>query len=137
MAWSLEQYVTEHGGVAYGAETGFLLARAPDLLRAPDAAYLREPPPATAGEAMGYLRGAPDLAVEIRSPSNRPGEIHAKVADLLAAGSKLVWVVDPDRRLATVYRTLLAPTLVAADGILDGEDVVPGFQVTLSELLDF
>lgn len=118
-------------------ESGFLLATDPDTVRGPDIAFVRGDRYDPREEATGFFRGAPDLAVEIRSPSNRPGEIHAKVADLLAAGSKLVWVVDPDRRLATVYRTLLAPTLVAADGILDGEDVVPGFQVTLSELLDF
>ncbi len=61
------------------------------------------------------------------SPDDRPGAVLAKVADWLEAGSALVWVVDPDRRLARVYRANGSESLIDEDGALDGEDVVPGF----------
>ncbi len=82
-----------------------------------------------------FFPGAPDLAVEILSPSNRPGEVHAKVADYLAAGSLLVWVLDPSRAGVEIYRSLQAPRRVGEDGVLAGEDVLPGFSVAVSGLL--
>jgi Uma2 family endonuclease len=118
-------------------ECGFLLATDPDTVRGPDVAFVAVDRYDANEEAKGFFRGAPDLAVEILSPSNSAGEIHAKVADYLAAGSKVVWVIDPERRRASAYRTLLAPRMIPADGVLDGEDVVPGFRVTVSDLLDF
>lgn len=115
---------------------GFLLATNPDTVRALDVAFVRHDRYDVKQEARGFFRGAPDLCVEILSLSNGPGEIHAKVADFLAGGTKLVWVIDPDRRCAEVYRTLLAPRRIAEDGALDGEDLLPGFALTISEFLD-
>lgn len=119
------------------SDAGFLLAADPDTVRGPDVAFVRLDRYDPEKEAHGFFRGAPDLAVEIVSPSNDPAELHGKVADFLAAGAKLVWVIDPERRCADVYRTLLAPKRVPVDGVLDGEEVVPGFSVKVSELLDF
>jgi len=133
LASRLHGHVRSRGLGVVLTEVGFLLARDPDTVRAPDVAFVRAARYDARKEASGFFPGAPDLTVEILSPSNRPGEIHAKVADYLAAGAPLVWVLDPERRAATVYRTLLAPRRVA---VLDGEDVVPGFSVTVSELLD-
>ena len=59
----------------------------------------------------------------------------AKVADWLSAGTRLVWVVDPERRLARVYRHDGSEQIVTADQALDGEDVVPGFACPLSAVL--
>lgn len=67
---------------------------------------------------------------------NRPGEIHAKIADYLAAGAQLVWVVDPKTRTVTTYRTLLAPRRLAADDLFEGEEVLPGFRIHVSELFE-
>ena len=136
LASRLHAHVRAHdlGVVLTGA--GFLLATNPDTVRGPDVSFVRRDRYDRNEEATGFFRGAPDLAVEILSPSNTRGEIHAKVADLLAAGTKLVWIVDAKRRTATVYRTLLSPRMLAEDSFLDGEDVVPGFSVTLAEILD-
>ena len=116
-------------------EGGFLLSRNPDTIRAPDVSFVRRDRYDSNAAARAFFPGAPDLAIEILSPSNRPAEIHAKVADFLAAGARLVWVIDPDRRVASVYRTLLSPRRVPADGTLDGEDVLPGFSLPLEDLL--
>lgn len=121
-------------GQLFAAETGFTLARGPDTVRAPDIAFvgrerLPDPPP------TGFPDLAPDLVVEVLSPGDGAGEVLAKVADWLSAGTRLVWVIDPERRLARVYRHDGSETLVTADQALDGEDVVPGFTCLLSAVL--
>ena len=124
---------TGAGGV-YAAETGFKLTSDPDTVRAPDIAFVtreRLPPPNT----TGYPALAPDLAVEVLSPGDRPGEVLAKVADWLSAGTRLVWVLDPGRRLARVYRHDGSEAIVTAEGALDGEDVLPGFACSLESIL--
>ena len=86
-------------------------------------------------EPIGFPDLAPDLVVEVRSPGDRPGEILAKVADWLSAGTRLVWVVDPERRLARVYRQDGTESVVTEHEALDGEDVVPGFSCPLDAIL--
>ncbi len=78
---------------------------------------------------------APDLVVEVLSPGDRPGAVLAKVADWLSAGSRLVWIIDPARRLARVYRVDGTEEIVTADQALNGENVVPGFSCLLETIL--
>ena len=59
----------------------------------------------------------------------------AKVGDWLSAGCRLVWVVDPERRVARVYRHDGTETIVDETGALDGEDVLPGFSCALAIIL--
>ena len=121
-------------GIVLAAETGFHLATNPDTVRAPDIAFVsreRMPPPGTAG----YAALGPDLVVEVLSPNDRPGEVLAKVADWLSAGTTLVWVIDPQRRLARVYRQDGTETHLAAADALDGEHVLPGFTCPLATIL--
>src|SRR5438477_10595378 len=121
-------------GAVYAAETGFTLARRPDTVRAPDIAFVRRerlPDP----EPSGFPDLAPDLVVEVVSPGDRAGEILAIVADWLSAGTRLVWVIDPARRVARVYRTDGTERILSVDESLDGEDVVPGFTCPLGEVI--
>ena len=135
LARRLANHVDANGlGQVYAAETGFTLARKPDTVRAPDIAFVRSarlPSP----EPAGFPDLAPDLVVEVLSPGDRPGEVLAKVADWLSAGTNLVWVIDPKRRLARVYRHDGTEGVVAADGMLDGEDVLRGFSCSLAAIL--
>ncbi len=115
-------------------ESGFKLTSNPDTVRGPDVAFIsqsRLPEP----EPVGYPAFATDLVVEILSPGDRPGDVLGKVADWLSAGTRLVWVVDPERRLARVYRADGAEAIVTADQALQGEDVVPGFVCPLATIL--
>ena len=121
-------------GLVFAGDTGFTLARGPDTVRGPDVAFVRRER-LVGPEPAGFLDLAPDLAVEVWSPGDRPGEVLAKVADYLAAGTRLVWVIHPQRREARVYRADGTESLVAADGALDGEDVVPGFTCRLETIL--
>jgi Uma2 family endonuclease len=120
-------------GRVLAAETGFTLARNPDTVRAPDVAFITsarapDPPP------RGFAELAPDLAVEVLSPGDRPGEVLAKVGDWLDAGCRLVWVIDPERRKAQAFRADGAVTLLSGDETLDGEDVLPGLSCRLREV---
>lgn len=135
LAYRLTRHVDGHDlGRVLAAETGFKLASDPDTVRAPDVAFitkqrLPDPPPS------GYAELAPDLVVEVLSPDDRPGEVLAKVSDWLQAGVRLVWVVDPPRRLARIYRADGSESIVDGEGVLTGEDVVPGFTCPLAEIL--
>ena len=83
----------------------------------------------------GYAELAPDLLAEIVSPDDRPAEVLAKVADWLAAGTKLVWLVDPERAEVRVYRSDGSLSVLQEGDSLDGEDVLPGFTCPLSDVL--
>jgi Uma2 family endonuclease len=131
----LYAHVMEHGLGEIFCDLGYLLAERPDTVRGPDVSFVSKARLAGVDERR-WFRGAPDLAVEILSPSNRPGEVHAKVADYLAAGARLCWVVDTERRRVAVYRQILFPTYLSVDDTLDGGDVLPGFSVRLSELFE-
>lgn len=135
LARLLANHVAAHRlGVVLAAETGFQLERDPDTVRAPDVAFVRRdriPDPAP----LGFAALAPDLVVEVMSPDDRPGETLAKVGQWLTAGSLLVWVVDPVRRLARVYRANGSESVLGESESLDGEDVVAGFSCRLGEIL--
>lgn len=83
----------------------------------------------------GFSPAPPDLAVEVLSPDDRSRYLLDKVGEYLDAGVRLVWVVDPRARPASVYRSLTAVRTLKEDDDLDGEDVLPGFRCRLSDVL--
>ncbi|MGH7712130.1 MAG: Uma2 family endonuclease, partial [Gemmatimonadaceae bacterium] len=84
---------------------------------------------------IGFAALAPDLAAEVLSPDDRPGEVLAKVADWLSAGTRLVWVIDPARRDARIYRADGTESHLNVEEALEGEDVLAGFTEPLAELV--
>ncbi len=123
-------------GVVFTNDTGFVLSRSPDTVRGPDVAFVSRERFEAIGDLATAFPGPPDLAVEVLSPTNTPAGIHAKVADYLAAGTSLVWVVDPETETVDVYRTLLFPTTLVGEDTLEGDNVVPGFRASVSELFE-
>lgn len=123
-------------GVVYTGDTGFLLAREPDTVRGPDVAFLSARREKETENERPYIPGAPDLAIEVLSPSDRTSEVLGKVSDYLAAGCRLVWVVSPASEQVSVFRSPFAPRVLARGDTLDGEDVLPGFRVSLAELFE-
>ncbi len=122
-------------GVVGTAEAGFVLARGPDTVRAPDVWFVaRERIPPEPSEGFGQL--APDLAVEVMSPSDRPDDVQSKVLEYLAAGTRLVWVAFPRTKTVTVYRSAQSIRLLSPEETLSGEDVVPGFSCKIAELFE-
>ena len=120
-------------GYVVVADPGCWIERAPDTVRAPDVAYVRADR-MPAGPVHGFLPLAPALAVEVRSPTDRAPDVAEKVAQWLAAGTALVWTIDPVRHVAHVYRADGSESAVPADGMLDGESVLPGFVLPMRDL---
>lgn len=121
-------------GVVAGADGGYRLVSGPDTLRAPDVSFVRRERLPGGRLRPGFFAGAPDLAVEVLSPSDRYADVTRKVGQYFAAGTRLVWVVDPAARTAVVFHPGVSPVTLDPDGALDGEDVVPGFRLPLVEL---
>lgn len=135
LAWRLAQYVeTNKLGVTYAAETGFILALDPDTVRAPDAAFVRQERLDEIGKVAGFWPGAPDLVIEVISPSDQYSEVESKVADWLKAGSRMVVVVDPRRRVVAVHHSRSGIRVLGMGEVLEGGDVVPGWSVPIEEL---
>ncbi len=123
-----------HLGEVVSADCGFILADDPSTVRMPDAGFVRRGrvPDATGRELL--FRGAPDLAVEVVSPSDTMAELLQKVGEYLEAGTSLVWVVVPSRREVYVYRPVGAPEVIGDDGVLTGDPVLPGLSIGVADL---
>lgn len=131
----LQSWVEEHrAGVVCGAETGFVLFRDPDTVRAPDAAYVSRDRVARVTDREPFFEGAPDLAVEVVSPGDTAPDVAAKVRDYLAAGSRQVWILRPRERTVTVHRPGAPPHHLGAADTLDGGDVLAGFSLPVARI---
>jgi Uma2 family endonuclease len=133
--WRLAQYVEVNDlGVVYIAETGFKLASDPDHVLAPDVAFISRERVEEVGDTAGFWPGAPDLVVEVISPSDTYTEVEEKVFDWLEAGTRMVVVVNPRRRAVTVYRSLTDVVVLTENDTLDGGDVVPGWNMPVKDI---
>ena len=112
-------------GTAYAGEPGYRLERDPDTVRAPDIAWFA--PGRLPEDIQGYPEIAPDLAIEVKSPSNSNPEMASKAEMWLSYGSQQVWVEDPERTTIIIYRSGADPVTLGEDDILDGGDLLPGF----------
>ena len=130
----LEQYIRRHKlGALFDSSTGFRLD--PESCLSPDVAFvsksrlagLKRPP-------RGFFPGAPDLVIEVLSPSDTAERMHEKLFQYFAHGARLAWVINPAERNALVYRSPEADRLLRVTDTLDGEDVLPGFRLPLAEL---
>ena len=121
-------------GEVFAAGTGFLLRRDPDTVRAPDVAFVSSERLGTSEASSGFLERAPDLAVEVVSPSDSAAAVQSKVEDWLGAGTRLVWVVYPDTRSVTVYRSLNEAEVLSEPDALDGAPVLTDLAVPVSDL---
>jgi Uma2 family endonuclease len=130
----LANFVSRAGlGRIFGAETGFHIARDPDTVRAPDAAFvtrdrLPSQPP------RGFFPGPPDLAVEVVSPDDRASEVLAKVQNWLDAGCRAVWLVDPRRQTVHVYQSGSETQVLGPSDTLVGGPLLPGFSLAVAEV---
>lgn len=131
---ALENHATPRGlGVVTTAEAGFQVAHDPDTVWAPDVAFVRAERIPPSG-VKGFFQGAPDLAVEVISPSDRPSEVAGKVQDWLRAGCSMVWVIDPEKRAVTVHRSSNEVAVLASADALSGSDLLPGFSMRVADI---
>jgi Uma2 family endonuclease len=121
-------------GEVFGADGGFVLSRDPLILVAPGVSFVRAENVPLDYDFRPFFPGPPDFATEVRSPTDRPGEIEEKVERLLAFGTKLVWKADPILRLVEVRRRGRPPQTFRVGDVLDGEDVIPGFRLPVARI---
>ena len=132
----LGPYVEAHHlGECYAAETGFVIRRHPDTVRAPDCAFVSAATLSTVWlSRLGFFPGAPDLAVEVVSPFDTPTEVEDKVADWLGAGCQAVVVVDPRREVAMLHRPGVDVEVLAKADRLTLPGLLPGWSLALEEI---
>jgi Uma2 family endonuclease len=121
-------------GKVFGAETGFLVERDPDSVLGIDVAFVNKERMRLVENIIKFVPFAPDLAVEVLSPSSTVAEVDEKIRLYFAAGSRQVWIVKPERRTIAAYSSPTEVRILAGEGALDGGDVLPGFELKLSEL---
>jgi Uma2 family endonuclease len=121
-------------GRVVAAETGFILSRNPDTVRAPDVAFISKDRIPPGRPPAGFAPFAPDIAVEVLSPGDAQVEVEDQIDQWLQAGTSLVWVVNPRGRTVTVHRSGRDPRVLRENDTLDGEEVCPGFSVPVAEL---
>jgi Uma2 family endonuclease len=121
-------------GKVLGAETGFKLARNPDTVRGADVSFIAAARLPAKGRPIGFWDGAPDLAVEVISPSDTLKEVEEKAGDYIAGGARLVWVINPRNRTIAVYDGGKTKVVLRETDTLEGGDVVKGFSCALADV---
>jgi Uma2 family endonuclease len=135
LAWHIASFVRPCGlGTVFAAETGFVLRRNPDVVLGPDIAFVRTDRLPADRVPEAYVELAPDLAVEVISPSERRGQVMRKVRKYLEGGVRLLWLVNPRRRTVTVYTPGVEPRILTDTDELDGGDVLPGFRLAVAAI---
>jgi Uma2 family endonuclease len=122
-------------GELFFPDAGFLLSSPdePPTLVGPDLAYMRADRAAQIDDSTRRYSGAPDLVIEVVSPSDRRAEILERVADFLKAGSSLVWVFYPLDREVRAFDALGAVRILSTDDTIEAPDLLPGFSARVAE----
>lgn len=135
LARIIATFVYAHGLGICGGEAGGVRTRSnPDSVRAPDFTFISKERLPAGGVPRRWYPTAADLVAEVVSPTDRVAKVITKAEEYLAAGVRLVWVIDPDERAAIVFHPNAVPIVLRGGAALDGEDVLPGFILPLAEL---
>lgn len=121
------------GDVGSG-DGGLIIERGPDTVRGPDVHFISAARRSQLDKKTEFLTAAPELCIEILSPSDTRSKVQEKVGQFLKMGVKLVWVINPKTRSAHVYRADGSESEITGDGSLSGEKVLPGFKLSLKDL---
>ncbi len=130
---ALRQAVRKAGGGIVASECGFRLS--PGVVRGPDVAFVSEEKRSRIPR-RGYCEFAPDIAVEILSPNDNAGQLQRKIAQYLAAGTTIVWILDADALTATIYEKSGEFRTLNADDMIDAPALLPGFAVPVRTLFE-
>ena len=137
LSWRIAQHVRSGKlGVVFAAETGFLIKRDPDTVRAPDIAFVAAARASVASGQRGYFPGAPDLAVEVVSPSDSFSDVEEKVFEWLEAGAAAVVVIDPRHRRVSLNHGKRDIRMLGETDTLDLSFILPGFSVLVAALCE-
>jgi len=134
IGYRLERYLETNRIGTVTNEAGVHTENDPDTVRGPDVVYWSFERVPEGSEPEVYAESPADLCVEVRSPSNTSKSLRDKAAEYLRAGVRMVWVVEPEDKCVTVFRTPGRGVTLWDDENLDGEDVLPGFSCRVSQL---
>lgn len=123
-------------GRAFDGNTPFELPNVPATVRAPDVSFVRVDHLPLGGHGGGWLSVCPDLAVEVLSADVSAPELEEKLADYLAAGTPLVWVINPGQRRVSVITATSPVRWLSESETLDGANVLPGFSCKVSAVFE-
>lgn len=130
----LNAFVSHNGlGRVSGGEVGIYTQRNPDTIRGADVVYISNER-LTKVRSESYLDVAPDLVVEVLSPSDRWTDLHDKLEEYFDIGVKSVWVADPKRREIYVHRALTRRERFVEGDVMTDVNVLPGFEVPVADL---
>ena len=134
LAALVKRHIDEAGlDVVCAGPAGVITSESPPTVRGPDLMVIR-------GERTrdlhrsGFLRGAPDLAIEIISPGNAAAEIQEKVAEYLESGASAVWVIYPGRRIVAVHASLREARFYREGDDLPGGDLLPELRLPVTAI---
>ena len=130
----LDRYSEGYEHIVVLSECGFIIGRNPDTLRAPDIAVVSKVRFEAAVAEQGYFKGAPDLAIEVLSPSNSSEDMDLKLFEYFDAGVQEVWTVGIRRRGIAVYRASGGPKFYRREDTLESGEILPGFVLPLVKL---
>ena len=120
-------------GAVWDSSTGFWMENL--NCRAPDVSFVcKERLRGLKRREAKFFQGAPDLAVEVLSPSNSRREVDERLSDFFSSGAQLAWVIDPERELVEVCHSPTQRRLLGSGAMLDGEQLLPGFQYPIADL---
>ena len=136
---AFNNYSRRHGFGQAGVEAGYIVLSGPDTVRGPDVSF-RLVPRDRRRQSAGFLSGAPDIAVEVVSPSNTTATVARKVREYLAAGSQRVWVVYSATRTASrrviIHHADGRVITYTGDDVIADEELLPGFSLPLAEIFE-
>ena len=128
------QFILDHGLGEATTDIGFKLTSNPDTVLAPDFAFITNERFREGKGTEGYWPGPPDLAVEVLSPSDRPGKVNQKISRWFSFGTRQLWIVDPKHSTITVYRSPSDATVFSGSDYLESQDLLPGFRISLDRI---
>ena len=123
-------------GRVAASDAGVLLEREPDTVREPDIAFFSVDKIPRGARVRGYYEVAPDIVVEVASPSDSAREVNDKARMWLSYGVRLVWAVYPDARRVDVHQQSGAMRTLTDGDTLDGGDALPGFAYGVTDVFD-
>lgn len=133
----LRDHVRQHNlGLVRFDGLAYVIRRGPDQVRVPDVSFVAWDRVPDSGPSARFWEGAPTIAVEVVSPTDRANDIQERVQDYLEATTRQVWVLWPTRRTVTVYGANGSVRQLGPDESLDGGDVLPGFIVRVADLFE-
>ena len=134
LANAMRNFATKHDLGEVTSHCGYLISRGPDCVRGPDVAFIRKSR-IPADPPRSFWPFAPDLAIEVASPGNTLAELQQKVIEYFDGGTQEVWIIEPKTQTALIYRSAHDVTLLHVVDQLSGGDLLPGFSISLAELL--